>query len=424
MAASPEDCTEREQPVTTWIFQANPDHFDIDGYLERDPVRVSWLARQGASEMKVGDQVFIWRAIGSGPAKLSGILAEGFIEEPPLIREDDVESRAFWKSGTPGPEARVRLRLTRIELRQRFERQWLDDDPIMKGSSILTLRAGTNFRLTNEQAVRLNAVWRRAKAPWSYAETVAGLWAYWKTLGGNISKQPNAPVVLAALRTGRVVKGMYNKVLNFRALDPEDPRSGLSATSLMDRDVWSRFYDPVAGKLRWQEIEAEYERLWPSDDLPLPAQPSVDKAVAVRTELSLAELMARFSAKSLGRSSKPRTYQVTSCAFERDPDVIAIARIRAQGRCEARGCAHPLFLDADGQPFLEVHHIDPLSEGGEDRPENVAALCPSHHREVHYGAAATAIRKQLKDLRAAEAAEGLGVAAISSAAETKPLVPS
>lgn len=409
--------------MTAWIFQANSDHFDVDGYLATRPISLSWLARQGVTDMKVGDQVFIWRAIGSGPAKLSGILAEGFIEELPSVREDDVESVPYWRSGTPGPERRVKVRLTRIELEQRFERQWLDDDPILKGSSILTLRAGTNFRLAEAERIRLNALWRRAKAPWTYAETVAGLWAFWRTLGGNISRQPGTPVVLAALRTGRVVKGMYNKVLNFRALDPNDERAGLSATSLMDRKVWSQFYDPSAAQLRGAHIEAEYERLWPSEELPLPEQPSVDRAAAALTGLSLAELLARFAAKANGRNDKPRTYQTTSYAFERNPDVVAIARLRAQGRCEALGCAHPLFLDADGLPFLEVHHIDPLSEGGEDRPDNVAALCPSHHREAHHGAAASELRKQLGTLRAAEAAAEPTAASAAHASGAKSLVP-
>lgn len=407
--------------MTAWIFRADPDHFDIDACLEQRPATLSWLARQGASDMKAGDQVFIWRAVGGGPAKLSGIVAEGYIQEAPSVRAEDVESLPFWKSMAPGPEARVRLRLTRIELKQRFERQWLDADPILEGAPFLT-QAGTNFRLTEAQSVRLNALWRRAKVPWSYAETVAGLWAFWKTLGGNISRRPDAPAVRAALRTGRVVKGMYNKVLNFRALDPNDIRAGLSSTSVMDREVWSKFYDPAAGKLRGSEIDAEYQRLWPSDDMPLPEQPNVDKAAAPLIELSLAELMARFAAKSKGKSGKPRTYLTTSCAFERDPEVVAIARVRAEGRCEALGCAHPLFLDADGLPFLEVHHIDPLSEGGEDRPENVAALCPSHHREAHHGAAAQEISKRLKALREADAAAEQGAAPLPLALKSQPLV--
>lgn len=388
--------------MTAWIFQANPDQFDIDGYLKNGPTTLSWLARQYSAEMKTGDQVFVWRAIGSGPAKLSGIVAEGYIEELPVARQDDPASLPFWKAGLPAVEPRVRLRLTRIELRHRFERHWLDDDPILKDASILKVRAGTNFRLTEEQTVRMNALWRRAKAPWSYAETVAGLWAFRQTLGGHLSRKPDAPVVVAALRTGRVVKGMYNKVLNFRSLDPTDDRTGLDATSLMDRGVWARFYDPAAGALRGPEVDAEFERLWPAGDLPLPEQPSVEKAAVPLTKLSLEELLARYQAKMKGKDKKPRTYRTTTSCFDRDPEVVAIARVRANGKCELPGCSHPLFLDAEDRPFLEVHHIEPLSEGGEDRPENVASVCPSHHREAHHGMAAVSIRSQLQALRATE----------------------
>ncbi|MEE7094460.1 HNH endonuclease, partial [Escherichia coli O10] len=39
----------------------------------------------------------------------------------------------------------------------------------------------------------------------------------------------------------------------------------------------------------------------------------------------------------------------------------------------------------DGTPFLEVHHIEWLSKGGEDSVENAIALCPNCHRQAHYG---------------------------------------
>ncbi|HHE3726254.1 TPA: HNH endonuclease, partial [Escherichia coli] len=44
------------------------------------------------------------------------------------------------------------------------------------------------------------------------------------------------------------------------------------------------------------------------------------------------------------------------------------------------------FLKEDGTPFLEVHHIEWLSKGGEDSVENAIALCPNCHRQAHYGA--------------------------------------
>ena len=78
-------------------------------------------------------------------------------------------------------------------------------------------------------------------------------------------------------------------------------------------------------------------------------------------------------------------YRTTSRRFRRDPRVVTFANLRAGGRCEMPDCAHSLFLNDRNAPYLEVHHLHWLREGGSDNWENVAALCPSCHREVHFG---------------------------------------
>jgi hypothetical protein len=394
--------------MRTWIFQANPDRFDIDGYLATSPPIIQWLARQNARQMGEGDQVFIWRAQGSGDAKLSGIVAEAYIASLPRINEDDAESHPFWRTELPSAEMRARLRLVRIELKDRFQRNWLDHDPVMSGAAILKLRAGTNFLLKDEEAARLNALWRRAKAGWTYAEVVAGMWAYKRTLGGQISRLPGSPVATAALRSGRVMQGMYNKVQHFRSMDPNDPREGLTSNSVIDRQVWARFFDPVARQLLFDEIEAEFERFWPDEAVkPLPPRAAADAEAAALSHLTLAELLARYARGSRGRPRQPRTYRSAATVFDRDPLVVAIAKVRANHRCEVPGCEHQLFLTSAGVAFVEVHHIEFLADGGPDTPENVACVCPSHHREAHHGSAAAGLRESLQRLRAHATISGL-----------------
>ncbi|MDN7629684.1 HNH endonuclease [Burkholderia cenocepacia] len=81
----------------------------------------------------------------------------------------------------------------------------------------------------------------------------------------------------------------------------------------------------------------------------------------------------------------PAQQVVLTRIFRRNPDVIAEVLSRANGVCE--GCVEPApFLRADGRPYLEVHHRQPLAEGGTDTVENAIALCPNCHRERHYGA--------------------------------------
>lgn len=80
----------------------------------------------------------------------------------------------------------------------------------------------------------------------------------------------------------------------------------------------------------------------------------------------------------------PATYEVKAKAFKRDPDVIAEVLLRAAGICEKCKKAAP-FKRLDGRPYLEVHHIHWLANGGEDTVANTIAVCSNCHREFHYG---------------------------------------
>ncbi|WAC49803.1 HNH endonuclease signature motif containing protein [Asticcacaulis sp. SL142] len=71
--------------------------------------------------------------------------------------------------------------------------------------------------------------------------------------------------------------------------------------------------------------------------------------------------------------------------FVRNPFVVAAALVRSENKCEAPGCSRELFVRSDGRPYLEVHHVTPLGEGGDDTLKNAAALCPHCHRELHFG---------------------------------------
>lgn len=94
-------------------------------------------------------------------------------------------------------------------------------------------------------------------------------------------------------------------------------------------------------------------------------------------------------------SGRPEKKERRVKDYVRSPFVVAAALIRAGGICERPKCSHVLFERTSGSPYLEVHHILPLSDGGEDSLINVAALCPACHREHHYGAEAVMKRTQL-----------------------------
>ena len=67
---------------------------------------------------------------------------------------------------------------------------------------------------------------------------------------------------------------------------------------------------------------------------------------------------------------------------EPDQLVPEYAHRRANGTCQLCGLPAP-FTGHDGKPYLELHHIIPLAEGGADGIGNVVALCPNCHRKMH-----------------------------------------
>lgn len=82
-------------------------------------------------------------------------------------------------------------------------------------------------------------------------------------------------------------------------------------------------------------------------------------------------------------------------AYVRRPEVRRFALVRANGHCEY--CGKEGFLMRGGKVYLETHHVVPLHEGGSDTVNNVAALCPNHHREAHHGTSRVAIRNTLQE---------------------------
>ncbi len=85
------------------------------------------------------------------------------------------------------------------------------------------------------------------------------------------------------------------------------------------------------------------------------------------------------------QNKKPKKITIKSTSYIRNPYVVVEALERANGVCEKCKKEAPFIRKSDNSPYLEVHHIKPLSEDGEDSVENVLALCPNCHRELHFG---------------------------------------
>lgn len=80
----------------------------------------------------------------------------------------------------------------------------------------------------------------------------------------------------------------------------------------------------------------------------------------------------------------PKKIKTISMVFQRNPDVVAEVLSRADGYCEKCKNPAPFIRRTNGSPYLEIHHMKPLAEGGEDTVKNATALCPNCHRKFHH----------------------------------------
>lgn len=118
---------------------------------------------------------------------------------------------------------------------------------------------------------------------------------------------------------------------------------------------------------------------------------SYDSSSKLHRNLSLDQLKKLALQAASENASKEQIIKNTAIRSE------AIRRYvlkRSQGTCE--GCLSPAPFQGREGPFLEVHHIFRLSDGGPDHLENVIALCPNCHRRVHFGKDGYAYNEQLK----------------------------
>ncbi len=104
------------------------------------------------------------------------------------------------------------------------------------------------------------------------------------------------------------------------------------------------------------------------------------KIIESNKEFSLDELNQRINDKAV----RKKKIKIKTIKYHRDPDIVSFALKRAEGICECCNKKAP-FLRKNRTPYLESHHLIPLSDGGEDSIDNICAICPNCHRRLHYG---------------------------------------
>ena len=127
----------------TWIFQANPSHYDIDGALKVLD-RIWWRVPQHATEVETDDVVVIWRA-----GREAGVIGVGRVVEPPQHHSRDDAERPFVLSPPEDDSSTEAL----FEVRQveHVPKDRIAAIAEMAGHRIISAPMGTVFPLEADQ---------------------------------------------------------------------------------------------------------------------------------------------------------------------------------------------------------------------------------------------------------------------------------
>lgn len=250
--------------IKSWIFQATPEKFDIDGYLATPGPEITWtLSPSAAKSVQPGDIVYLWRSVGSEPEK-SGVIGRASVTSKPWQGPDHPKALPFWKGKTEGEKDRTRITLSVERVAKKTEvikREWLQEDPHCADLRILEMPRETNYPLTPQQAKRLQRLMERTGKDWDRRDGIAALWVYDKTRGGPVQRKPESIVGRLAILTGRALSSAYSKVLNYQSLDPRGG-GGRPNVGAMDESLWKEFFDEAGGEVRIDEVSRHGRELW------------------------------------------------------------------------------------------------------------------------------------------------------------------
>lgn len=107
------------------------------------------------------------------------------------------------------------------------------------------------------------------------------------------------------------------------------------------------------------------------------------------------------SNKDLNSNKIPEKIEIKSKIYKRNIDLKLFVLKRARNICEY--CKNKkneiIWIDENKtKSYLEVHHIDFLSENGKDTLDNVIALCPNCHKKAHHSNNKKLIKVKMKEI--------------------------
>jgi 5-methylcytosine-specific restriction protein A len=223
---------------------------------------------------------------------------------------------------------------------------------------------------------------KKRNPPWDYDEIIIALDVYKKHFPKVPEKDSKEISELSqtlrslAVRLGnhvsdnyRNVNGVYMKLMNFKALDPEYMGKGLASGSRKDKEVFEAYGSD--GTSLAEAALAIKGGIKSTEMIPTVDEPEDILFEAVEGKLLVRTHRTRERNAAIIKKKKEAAYNATG-----------------QLVCEACGFDFKARYGERGDGFIECHHTSPVSQlkpGQKTKPSDLALLCSNCHRMVHRG---------------------------------------
>lgn len=182
---------------------------------------------------------------------------------------------------------------------------------------------------------------------------------------------------------------IYQKIYDRQIMDFSTNSSWKSAVR-QNIEMFSSDSDAFNGRKDiFYSVEGKGKGVWgireeylKKTDLPIPLEVLEKKKDIIKKTTENLTVEQLKSKSDETQTSAPRKRTISTTTYERNVYVSEYTKKRAGGYCQLCHSASP-FLDKEGNPYLETHHIVWLSKGGKDTIDNTVALCPNCHRKMH-----------------------------------------
>jgi hypothetical protein len=140
---------------SVWIFQGNPERYDILNALSDPEIgnSIHWLVNQNKYKIKKGHIALIWMS-----GKEAGIYAIGRIDSDPALYSEYLPETKYWIGDDEIKEKlRVKITIIRRLINNPIKKEFLKSLTSLSNLSILRQFQGTNFVVTDKEWMILSS---------------------------------------------------------------------------------------------------------------------------------------------------------------------------------------------------------------------------------------------------------------------------